>query len=57
MAFAICGTESVTIKIVFAMARMYFALMFHFSISTHIVKKRGSLGIKCKFFLKSKLSI
>ena len=43
MAFAICGTETVKIKIVlFAMARLTFALMFHFSISTNTVNEEGN---------------
>ena len=42
MAFAICGTETVMIKtVLFAMARLKFILMFHFSISTNIVIKKG----------------
>ena len=41
MAFAICGTETVMIKIVlFAMARLTFALMFHFSVSTNVVNEK-----------------
>ena len=45
MAFAICGTETVMIKTaLFAMARLTFALMFHFLISTNIVNKKVNLG-------------
>ena len=43
MAFAICGTETVMIQTdLFAMARLTFALMFHFLISTNIVNKKGN---------------
>ena len=43
MAFAICGTETVMIlTVLFAKARLTFALMFHFSISTNIVNKKGN---------------
>ena len=41
MAFAICRTETVMIKtVLFAMARLAFALMFHFSVSTNIVNEK-----------------
>ena len=46
MVFAICGTETVTIKAGFAMARINVNLMFHFSISTNIVNKKGSFRNK-----------
>ena len=41
MAFAICGTETAMNQtVLFAMVRLMFALMFHFSISTNIVYKK-----------------
>ena len=49
MAFAICGTETVTIKTVFAMARINFCFNVYLSISTNIVNKKVILGIKCIF--------
>ena len=42
MTFAICETETVAIKTVFVMARIDVALMFHFSLSTNIVNKKGN---------------
>ena len=43
MAFAICGTETVTIRTVFLLWQgLTFALMFHFSISTNIVNKKSN---------------
>ena len=43
MSFAIFGTETVMIQtVLIAMARLTFALMFHFSISTNIVIKKGN---------------
>ena len=59
MAFAICGTEIVMIQtVLFAMARLTFALMFHFSISTNIVNIKGNFReISVSFFPKSYLSI
>ena len=53
MAFAICGTETVTIKAFFLFwlwQGLTFALMFHSAISTNIVNKKGNFRIKCKFF-------
>ena len=42
-AFAICGTETAMIKTVFLLWQgLMFALMFHFSISTNIVNKKGN---------------
>ena len=55
MPFAICGTETVTIKTVFLLWQgLTFALMFHFSISTNNVNKNVNviLLIKRKFFPK-----
>ena len=43
MAFAICETETATIKTVFLLWQgLTSALMFHFSISTNIVIKKGN---------------
>ena len=43
ISFPICGTETVTIKTVFLQWQVLtFALMFHFSISTNIVNKKGN---------------
>ena len=55
MAFTICGTETVMIQtVLFAMAKLTFALMFHFSISTNIVNKKGNIRkIRISFFPKS----
>ena len=50
MEFAICETETVTItQVFFAVARS--ALIFHFSISTHMVNTiRGTLDIFLQVF-------
>ena len=52
MAFAICGTETIMIQtVLFAMARLTFALMFHFSISTNIVNIKSNFRkISVSFF-------
>ena len=51
MAFAICGTETVTIKTVVLLWKgLAFALMFHFSISTNIVNKKGYFRNKVLVF-------
>ena len=43
MAFGICGTETAPIKTVFLLLQgLTFAKMFHFSISTNIVNKKGN---------------
>ena len=46
MAFAICGAETVTIKAVFSMHELTFALIFYFLISTNIVNKKGNFSNK-----------
>ena len=39
----LCGTETVTIKTVFLLWQgLTFAFMFHFTISTNIVNKKGN---------------
>ena len=50
MAFALCGTKTVMIKAFLLWQGLTFALMFHFSIFTNIVNKKGNFRIKCKFF-------
>ena len=59
MAFAICRTETVMIQtVLFSLARLTFALMFHYSISTNIVNKKGNfMKIHVNFFPKSIIAI
>ena len=49
MAFAICGTETVTIKQFFAMARINACFNVCFSISTNSVNKKVILGSSVGF--------
>ena len=57
MAFAIFGTETVTIKTVFLLWQgLTFAFMFHFSISINIVNKKG-IFYECSVSFPQKISI